>query len=61
MIWQIFSLRVLNLQSLVVLDAPLLYESKLEYIVSPIIVVSAGHLQKQRLIERTKQTSEEAD
>lgn len=46
-VWRIFSLRVLQLQSLVVLDAPLLFETKiLEYLTSPIIVVSAGLLQK---------------
>jgi dephospho-CoA kinase len=46
-LWRIFNLRVLQMQSLVVLDAPLLFETKiLEYLTSPVIVVSAGHLQK---------------
>ena len=50
------------MQSLVVIDAPLLFETiVLEYLVSPIVVVSAGLMQKQRLIERNLETSEEAD
>ena len=64
MLWQVFELRVLKMQQLVVLDAPLLFETKiLEYLTSPIIVVHAKDInqQKKRLMARNGISSEEAD
>lgn len=53
----IFRLRVLQGETLVVLDAPLLFESRvLEYICHPIIVVGIDNeeLQRKRLMARNK-------
>ena len=57
---QIFYHRVLQCKSMVVLDAPLLYESKiLEHFCYPIIVVSLKDRETQlnRLMERNKELS----
>mmetsp|Transcript_5086 Transcript_5086/g.6490 ORF Transcript_5086/g.6490 Transcript_5086/m.6490 type:complete len:127 (+) Transcript_5086:363-743(+) len=62
-IWQIFDLRVLKRKQLVVLDAPLLFETKvLEYLCYPIIVVWIESLEEQmaRLMKRNSLTAIEA-
>ena len=60
---QLFKLRFLGKKPLVVLDAPLLFETKiLEYFCYPIIVVYCDDSQKQlrRLVERNNLSEEEA-
>lgn len=59
---QIFRLRVLKGEPLVVLDAPLLFETRiLEHLCHPIIVVGLRdtHEQTKRLMERNKELSAE--
>ncbi|MEC1635356.1 dephospho-CoA kinase [Bacillus mojavensis] len=52
---------IANLETFVVLDIPLLFESKLESLVDKIIVVSVTkELQLERLIKRNQLTEEEA-
>ena len=48
-LWQIFDLRVIKGKQLVVLDIPLLFETKImEYFTSPIIVVKAKDAHQQK-------------
>jgi dephospho-CoA kinase len=60
---QIFKLRVMQMKQLVVLDAPLLFETKfLEYVTGPILVVFTADKvkQRQRLMDRNKISAKEA-
>ena len=63
-LWRIFDLKILKGKKIVVLDAPLLFESKvLEYFCFPIIVVYCDDKQKQveRLMLRNNIGKEEAN
>lgn len=63
MLRQLFMVKLCQRDKIVVLDAPLLYETKvLEYICYPIIVVSASNVvQRERLESRDQISSEQAD
>ena len=59
---QIFNLKVIQGESLVILDAPLLFESKiLEYLCHPIMVVTLKDVetQRERLMARNKNLSKD--
>ena len=62
MLWQLLKYRLLKQKRLVILDAPLLYETGiLQYFCYPIVVVSCSpSIQKERLMKRDTLDDEQA-